>query len=271
MDRPDAATIDAARKFDVEVLPIAGYGFTDLSGTSDDKAPPLPQNRGAWAKRIVDLWRSMANPPKVIEVWNEPYGAGFWPPHANASDYLALFKAFAAEAWAVWPQEILLVAGDTIGSDPAYMWRDELLKADTTGFLNDPRILPTSHPYTQARTPTQVVPEPCKWDLDRFDCVYKAFKAHGHPDPQVWVTEYGWQSVTPGSVTDSPPADLVTEQLQADYTKQALQIFHDSGEVAHAFAFLYSSNDKWNYNWVRPDGTQKPVCGTVKTLITTGK
>ena len=269
MDRPDAATIDEARKHDVEVLPIAGYGFTDLSGSDDDKAPPLPENRAAWAKRMVDLWRDMANPPKVIEVWNEPYGEAFWPPHANAGDYLELFKAFAAEAWAVWPEETLLIAGDTIGSDPNYAWRDQLLAADTTGFLNDPRILPTAHPYTQARTPTQMEPEPCKWDLDRFHCVYKAWKAHGHPDPQVWVTEYGWQSITPDSVTGSPMEDLVSEQLQADYVKQALQIFHDSGEVAHAFAFLYSSNDEWNYNWVRPDGTQKPVCETVKSLIAT--
>jgi len=269
MDRPDAATIDEARKYGVEVLPIAGYGYTDLSGTDDDKAPPLPENRAAWARRVVDLWRDMANPPKVIEVWNEPYGAGFWPPHANAGDYLALFQAFAAEAWAVWPEETLLVAGDTIGSDPDYAWRDELLAADTTGFLNDPRILPTSHPYTQARTPTQMEPEPCKWDLDRFRCVYDAWKAHGHPDPQVWVTEYGWQSITPDSVTGSPMSDLVSEQLQADYVKEALQIFHDSGQVARAYAFLYRSNDKWNYNWVRPDGTEKPVCDTVKQLIAT--
>jgi hypothetical protein len=214
---------------------------------------------------MVDVWRSMTAPPPVIEVWNEPWLTGFWLPGPDAAAYLELFKAFAAEAWAVWPNVTLLVSADY--GQGGYEFRKKLLEADTTGFLNDPRILPTTHNYVEGRSPTEVTGTPCAWDLDRFECAYADFKAHGHPDPQVWITEFGWESITPGGRNDVTP---VTEALQAQYITDALRIFHDSGKVARAFSFLYKRDDPWNYNWLRPDNSQKPVCNAVKTLIETG-
>jgi hypothetical protein len=266
MDRPSAALIETARTYGIEVLPIADYGFTDLSGQNDDKYPPLSENRATWAKRMVDLWRGMQAPPKVLEVWNEPWNTGFWKPQPDAAAYLELVKAFAKEAWAVWPTVTLLVSADTVYPDTPF--RQTLLNADTSGFLKDPRILPTTHNYVEGRTPTQVTGDPCSYDLNRFDCAYDAFKAHGHPDPQVWVTEFGWESDTAGGTNTVTP---VTESLQATYTTDALKLFRASGHVAKAFAFLFKSNDPWNYNWLRPDNSQKPVCQSVKTLIANGK
>jgi hypothetical protein len=264
-DRPSAAIIEAGRGYGVEVLPIADYGFPDLSGQSDYKYPPLPQHRAEWARRMVDTWRAMPNPPRVIEVWNEPWHKAFWPPKPDAAAYLELVKAFAREAWAVWPQVTLLVSADE--GDGTYAFRDELLKADTAGFLNDRRILPTTHNYVEGRTPTTVTGQPCSWDLDRFECAYSAFKAHGHPDPKVWVTEFGWESNTAGGTNAVTP---VSEAMQASHTTDALRLFRSSGKVAKAFAFFLKRNDPWNYNWLRPDNTQKPVCNAVKTLITSG-
>jgi len=261
-DRPTPAIIDAGRQYGIEVLPIANYGFTDLSGQNDDKYPPLPQNRAEWAKRMVDTWRSMSRPPPVIEVWNEPWHSGFWKPRPNAADFLELFKAFAREAWAVWPNVTLLVSADE--GDGTYKFRDELLKADTAHFLNDRRILPTTHNYVEGRTPTQVTSSPCSWDLNRYECAYNAFKAHGHPDPKVWVTEFGWESSTAGGTSAVTP---VSEAQQASYHIDALRLFRSSGKVAKAYSFFVKRNDPWNYNWLRPDNSQKPVCSSVKTLI----
>ena len=173
MDRPSAAQIELARTYGIEVLPIVDYGFTDLSGTSNWLAPPLPQNRAVWAERMVDTWRDMKNPPTVFEVWNEPWVSGFWPPEPDPAAYLELVKAFAKEAWAVWPHATLLVSADE-GQTPASQFRKKLLAADTGGLLADPRILPTTHNYVQARTPLEVTPQPCSWDLNRFQCAYRA-------------------------------------------------------------------------------------------------
>ncbi len=35
--------------------------------------------------------------------------------------------------------------------------------------------------------------------------------------------------------------------------------------------FMFNRNDPWNYNWLRPDNSQKPVCSSVKALIASGK
>lgn len=261
-DHPSAAIIETARTYGIEVLPLANYGIPELSGQSDDKYPPLPENRREWAKRMLDPWRAMQQPPRVIEVWNEPWNADFWKPAPHAAAYLELVKAFAAEAWSLWPDVTLLVSAEEGFTAP---FRKALLAADTTGFLNDPRILPTTHNYVEARTPMQVTGEPCKYDLDRWHCAYDDFKAHGHPNPRVWVTEFGWESDTAGGHSASP----VSEALQAQYTADAFKAFHDSGKVAKAFAFMFNHDDPWNYNWLRPDNSQKPVTAAVQSLIAT--
>ncbi|HTN84166.1 MAG TPA: hypothetical protein VL242_10785, partial [Sorangium sp.] len=68
MDQPSADKIELARQFGIEVLPIVDYGIPELSGRDDDKYPPLPEHRDAWAKRMVDVWRGMEDPPRVFEV-----------------------------------------------------------------------------------------------------------------------------------------------------------------------------------------------------------
>jgi hypothetical protein len=100
-----------------------------------------------------------------------------------------------------------------------------------------------------------VTSKPCWWDLDRFKCAYADFKAHGHPNPQVWVTEYGWES------------DVVGEQHQADYVTQALSIFRNSGQVAAACAFFFMTSNTLSYNWLRPDNSAKPVVAAVRALV----
>src|SRR3954447_2191651 len=258
MDNPSAATIDAAGSAGITVLPIVDYEpWSDLNGGAGDKTPPLPQYYGTWAQRMVAQWKTMANPPKVFEVWNEPWLSSFWAPSPDAAAYLQLVKAFAQAAWAVWPNATILVAADTMGSN-SYPWRKTLLAADTTGFLNDPRIHPTTHNYVEGRTPTQVTSSPCAWDLDRYKCAYNDFKAHGNANPTVWITEFGWES------------DVVGETNQAAYTKQAFQSFKSSGMVASAFTFFLKSNDTWSYNWLRTDNSKKPVAGTIQQLIANG-
>ena len=206
---------------------------------------------------MIAQWTSLPRPPVAIEVWNEPW-TDFWQPTPDPVAYYNLVKAFATEAWKVWPQVKILVSADTVGSTNTtgtIYWRKYLLEADTTGFLNDPRIQPTTHNYVGSPAPTNVTSQPCWWDLDRYKCAYNDFKAHGHPDPQVWVTEFGWES------------DVVGEQKQSDYTTQALSILKSSGMVASAYAFMFKTSDSWSFNWLRPDNSAKPVAAAVRSLV----
>jgi hypothetical protein len=264
MDRPSAATIELARSYGIEVLPIADYGYADLSADGSDMSPPTAANRGEWARRMVDNWRGMQNPPKVIEVWNEPWQGSFYGGHVNPADYLEVVKAFAAEAWKQWPSVTLLVSADS-GMAEYPTFRKDLIAADKTGFLNDARILPTTHNYVENRTPTQVTGNSCTYDLNRFQCAFQDFKSHGHPNPQVWVTEFGWESASGGTGSSS----TVSEQTQAQYTTDALEIFRKSGMVAAAYSFMLNSGDGWNYNWLRPDNSDKPVIASMKSYLAT--
>lgn len=267
MDNPSAATIDLARTKGLEVLPIAGYcPWSDLNGGKSSHTPPLPQNVGTWAKRLVDQWRGMSVPPKVFEPWNEPWN--FWDIPKDPALYLAMVKAFAQEAWAVWPNATILVSADpndiTLGGVKIH-WRDALLAADTGKFLTDPRIQPTVHIYCGSASPDARSSNPCQWDFDRYNCVRDAFKAHGHPNPVPWPTELGWETSTAGGRPER--TDLVTEQQQADYIIAAFKKLATAG-VGIGFAFALKSDELDDYNWLRPDNTPKPVVAAVKALLT---
>jgi hypothetical protein len=267
MDNASQTTINLGASYGIKVLPIAAYNpWSDLNGGRGDKYPPYPQYYSTWASRMVAQW---SNPGEAIECWNEPWNAVFWQPTPDPDAYIALCKTLAAAAWAKWPNVKILISADAIGSANTKessasgctncgRWRYWLLKDDTSSFLNDPRVLPTTHNYVQGRTPTQVTSQPCYWDLDRFKCAYNDFKAHGHPNPQVWITEFGWES------------GVVGETNQSNYVVQAFNIFRNSGMVVTAYAFLYKTNESFDYNWLRPDNSAKPVVAAVKSLIASG-
>jgi hypothetical protein len=261
MDNPSAAELTQWRAAGVEVLPLATYcPWPDLNGGQDDKHPPTPANHAAWATRVVDRYRSMGNPPAVLEFWNEPWLTNFWEPGPDAPAYLALFKAFSAAVWAWRPETVILVSLDTSGSG-GYAWRKNLLAADTTKALCDPRVKWTTHNYVEGRGPTTVTPSPCSWDLDRYRCASVDALAHGMGRTG-WVTEFGWTRLA----TDTPPG--VGEATQADYIEQALHIFKDSGLVERAYLFCAKSNDPWSYDVI--DGNRLTAAAlTLRGILTT--
>jgi hypothetical protein len=267
MDNPSAATIDLARGKGLEVLPIAGYcPWSDLNGGKGDHTPPLPGNVATWARRMVDQWRSMSHPPAVFEPWNEPWN--FWDTPKDPALYLMMVRAFAAEAWAVWPDATILVSADpndiTLGGRKIH-WRDALLAADTGKFLTDSRVQPTVHIYCGNQTPEHRSANPCQWDFDRYLCVYDDFKAHGHPGPVVWPTEFGWETSTTGGTAER--ADLVTEDEQAAYIVAGFRRLLASGVCARGYGFAFKTDEPDDYDWLRPDNTMKPVCAAVKGML----
>ena len=49
-------------------------------------------------QRMVAQWSGMANPPKVFEVWNEPWLTSFAQPAPDAASYLKLVQQIQTEA-----------------------------------------------------------------------------------------------------------------------------------------------------------------------------
>jgi hypothetical protein len=259
-DWPSASSVAAAKAAGIQLLPVADYAHGH--GTVDH-APPT--DLAGWIAELkadyVNDWQS----PPAVEIWNEPWLTSFWQPTPNPTAYLNLVKNAAAALWSINPNVRILVSLDTNGSTNTTgtnVWRKNVLAADTGKFLTDPRIRPTTHNYVEGRTPTTVTSQPCSWDFNRYDCAYNDLKAFGHPDPQVWVTEYGWE-VNEGTHYYG----TVTEAQQADYVTQGIELMQASGHVEHAYAFFLKTNESWSYNWLDLANQPRDVCAAVKALL----
>jgi anti-sigma-K factor RskA len=253
--RVDDAYVSAANAAGVKVLLMAGYAL-GLS-TRGDHYPPDAASVGLWCDKVVTKAQRYANSLLGVECWNEPWLLEFWQSGQSPAAYMVLVRALAAKLWAVLPSMPLVVSLDYYmqgGASQGLVWQDALLKSDTTGLLADPRIRPTTHNYCGAGAPTD--PRSAfGWAFQRYLRAYDALRAHGHPNPQVWVGEYGWRA---GSGTGGTDVDLAT---QASYTTQAIRLMQASGKVERAFVFEYKPGDTYNYNIVG-----KPAAAAIKAL-----
>ena len=270
------ASLDAARAAGESVIPIIAYNpYSDLrpAGTSDHYAPPTTAQRITWAQREMQTVTSIySTPPEALEVWNEPWSAGFWSQGPNAAQYLDMVHQFSLVAWATpgYSNMKILVSCDSGWGG----WCDNLIAADTNMYLNDPRMFPTAHPYCNDRSPdyhSSTTQAQKDYDCDRYKFTYNIWKAHGAADPKVWVTEFGWVSLTPGSKAIGNEGPGVSEQTQSDYTVEFYKNALASGQVAKAYSYMLSNcSEIWSYNWIRPDCTDKPVISAVRSLIING-
>jgi hypothetical protein len=275
-DMPNLSKFTAAKTNGIKILPILCYcEYGDLNGGHDgfsnDKYAPLAQYVGEWARRKLATLKANcgAEIPEAIEVWNEPEWTWAWKPAPSASTYYKMVVETAKQAWAIWPNVKILVSSNPMYSDNLREWRTELLSYDTSKLLADPRIHPTTHNYCQTKPPTFRWPtDDHKWGSfqTRYEDAYNDYKAHGHPDPKVWVTEFGWSTYprTGEPLVDQYP---VTLEQQRDYTVEAIKIAAASGKVEKMYSFLYRSNEPWNYNWMYPDNTPKLVGAAVKAAL----
>jgi len=258
-DWPSAARVQAAKAAGIELLPIADYSRDSGDGHH------APADFNAWADKVVAAALGDWQHPRAVEVWNEPWGSGFWT-NPDPVAYYRLVATLAPKLWAALPDCLIVVAADATGSKNVTgtdKWRTPMLAADTAKLLTDPRIRPATHNYCDARPPEAHTSSPDSWDFDRYQGAHRDFLAHGHPTGMVWNTEYGWQA---GAGTALIPYTPVTEQQQADYIVRAIKMMQSSGIVERSYAFHFKTNDAWNYNWLRTDNTPKPVCAAVKAL-----
>jgi hypothetical protein len=273
--RLSKATLDTARAAGESVIPLVAYNpYSDLrpSGTSDHYAPDTTARRITWSQRMMQTVTSIySTPPEALEVWNEPFLQDFWNQGPNGAQYLDLVHQFSQVAWATpgYSNMKILVSCDSGWGG----WCDNLIAADTNKYLNDPRMFPTAHPYCNDRSPdyhsgtTQAQKD---YDCDRYKFTYNIWKAHGAADPKVWLTEFGWVSITAGQTCGCSEGPAVSEQTQSDYTVKFYKNAMASGIVAKAYAYMLSPNQTWSYSWLRADNSDKPVISAVKNLVITG-
>lgn len=247
-DNPNSTKVDQIRAAGCDVIAIARYALGDITNSGQVDA---------WCAGKLALWSGMATPPTVFEICNEPWNASFSDFTTNYARYLEIVRSFCAQAWALWPRARMLVCGDT---GPVTAWLPGILAADTTGILRDPRVSPTAHCYCEDRAPTSTSGGN-QYMFARYRATYDAFRAIGHPNPMVWVTEFGWESSDTAGVT--PVGLAVTEAVQATYTTTAMDMMRTSGVVETACLFGMMQTTSIAYNVVRPTNANKPAADAV--------
>jgi hypothetical protein len=216
-----------------------------------------PNDFGAWATKVVQPLTGNLDVIEAVQPWNEPFNT-FWAPKPNPAEYLRLVMSLAPKVWSIAPELPVVVCLDYWqGGTGSGRWDSALLAADTTKFLTDPRVRFSAHCYCQESSPQ--TNRGAGWSFDRYKLAHDAALAHGHPNPQIWVTEWGWD--TPGGSETYP----VSEALQAQYVVDGIKMMQASGIVERAFVYQWKADD-W-YGLMKPDGTPRPVCAAVKALV----
>ncbi len=258
------------------VLPVVwtspAWQHPGCTAVPEYACPPDAAHYAVWAREVVALLgRAIAAGVRIdaIEFWNEPYCCGLWQPRSDPGAYVALLQVLAPTVWARFPGLKIAVSanywqeGSTATSSGAE-WFSQVLAADTTRLIDDPRILLATHNYSQSDPPSEN--RGVGWSFDSYGLARQQAIDHGKVDPHVLITEYGWEADT-GLAYFGP----VSESLQAQYAVAGAKMALATGYVDQVFIFEDRPGERWGYNMHRPDGTARPIARAIKTFISTGQ
>jgi hypothetical protein len=276
--RTDALMTNAAR-LGIRVLAVVTYAPSWASGHSGGGKYP-PRNAVDYARFVNTVanrygrngvfWRShprlVPTPITAIELWNEPWLASFWGPAPDPAAYARLVRSAATAVKATRPGMRLLASGDVpeesagVGKD----WFVSALQADPELWRSDLVDAWSVHLYCHELSPTNSTATP-RARFDRLlltrDLAHQALA-----DKPIWVTEFGWQ-------TAPAPADAVSEELQAQYVREALVRLTTEWQslVARSFVYTWTAPSLGDaYNLVRPDGSARPAWDAIRSFLATG-
>ena len=262
----------------INVLGVIAYSADwAASGPSIYYPPRDPQAYAAFCRALVErygengaFWRAnptlAPRPLTAVEIWNEPWLQYFWRPQPDPAGYARLLRAAATAIRASHPEVKILASGDVFqmrtDTTQSIDWIRLALAADP-GAFRDLVDAYSVHLYVQSRSPLDTVTAQ-RWRFDRAFITRDLATAAGASHP-LWVTEFGW-TTEPGN------ADGVAEDVQATYSRQALELALVTwgGLVERAFLYYWGeSTDSYTagYSPLRPDGSPKPLWTTLDGLL----
>ena len=260
----------------LKVLAIATYAPGWASGHYEgNKFAPLdPADYAAFVKAVADryarggtFWRQnpklVPSPLTAIEFWNEPWLSVTWGPRADPQMYARVVRAAATAVKADHPGMTLLASGDVpedfegVGRD----WFRSTLLADPELWRSGLVDAWSVHLYCHNLSPWNTT-APAQSRFDRLLLTLNLADQAGADKP-IWITEFGWR-------TDAGNPDSVSEQIQAQYVREALirAMTEWRSVVARSFVYTWAkpSTDP-PYNLLRPDGSPRPAWQAIQGAI----
>jgi len=264
--------------------------------TTEENGPPRnPQDLADFINHILTTFGPAIH---AIEVWNEPNLSREWTgAPMNGREYMRYFDA-AYRAITSWSQQnshpiTVVTAGLAPTGNSQWSVDDRvfLQQMYQAGLANYQGVAVGIHPYAWGNAPD----ERCcnnvdgrNWDddphfffLDTIEAYRQIMLQYGDADAQLWATEFGWATYDGFGVEPPQPFfSYVTEQLQAQYTIEALDIIQNSGQYEYMgpmmlwnlnFATLPDTvarrEEQAGYSMLRPDFSRRPVYAALHAAL----
>jgi len=240
------ALLAALEARSMKLLAILDYGNPLYS--ADGQPPNSPAAIQAFGDFAEATARHFPGHGVRYEIWNEPNLAGFWPPRADAAQYLPVLQEAVNRVHTGDPQA-LVSTGGLSGFDFPF------LRAELPGAMGADAI--GVHPYRQGGGET------ASEDL----LLWRSIVGEGTAtNPPTWDTEWGYSSTWFGdghaaTARKRQAVLAVRELLTAWSLGLPMAIYYDLRDDGDD-----GSNSEHNFGLLAQDGTDKLAMTAVRTL-----
>jgi hypothetical protein len=246
-------------QYEAMVNRLISNGIEVLGNLQDER---LVSDKTGWGKYVYDTVLHFKGKIRYWSVWNEPNEDTF---RNNAIGYTEFLKTAYVRAKQADPQSFI-ISGGLLSTDGAVSYLTKMYNNGAQGFMDAVDV----HPYCYPANPL----EPNRgmdghgfWDLPSVrDLMVKV----GDADKKVWVTEFGY--TTPGGLFSVGDGKTVTEQDQAAYLSEALQLAStwDWLDRFYVYDWMDSGDEEGQFGLIRgrwePPYETKPSFDTVRNF-----
>lgn len=206
--------VDEATSRGMNVLIVLAYTPDWARSTATTGSSPVSHSRPLDFTRYATFARTAAQryAPRGVhnwEIWNEPNSTKFWPPHPDADEYGALFRAAMTAIRRVDPKAGLLIGGLTPKSDESTTSPTDYLErlySNGTAQLADAVAF---HPYSTPALP--FISEHSTGGFKDLPALHSVMDRHGDGGKKIWITEFGAATGTsPNAVSGQGQAKALT-------------------------------------------------------------
>ncbi len=265
--------VNLAREFGLNV--VARLDRPPTWSRSDNSLPTAPPDDfNDYGDFVYEFVKHFKGRIRYFQLWNEP---NIWPEWGNRppdpGGYTALLKTGYERAKQADPNCYVLTAAlaITLEDSPRAMveldFLEKMYQAGTAAYFD---IL-AANAYGMDEPPTAPASRD-RLNFQRVTLLRKVMEANGDANKPVWLDELGWNA----SPRDMPPQKLiwrrVSEQQQADYTVQAIDIARSWPWVGVVAIWYFRqdgsrsqpSDSEYYFRMVNPEFTTTPLYGAVK-------
>lgn len=206
---------------------------------------------------------------RYYQLWNEPNIFLGWGKTPDPAAYTELLKTGYVRAKEADPSAIVLSGplaitlerSDRNQSDLDYL--EKMYEAGARSYFD---IL-SANAYGLSQPPSEPA-DPDKLNFQRVTLERKIMEAHGDAAKPVWFDEFGWNASPAEMPADKLIWGRVTEQQQADYTRDAIQMARNQWPWVGVINLWYFRQDGTSYlptdsayyfRMVNPDFSPTPL------------